>query len=212
MSKQVSLAAQPRPGTGKEVASKLRREGRVPAIVYGTGVEPTPISVDALELYHALHTGAGTNAVMRLEVEGAPHLAFAREIQRHPVRREVMHVDFVTIDRTHTVTIDVPVVLEGEPVAVTEGGVLSQEAHTLSVDVLPLEVPDQIIVDVSGLDATAVLRAGDVPLPAGVTLLSDAEMVVAVVSMPTTEEEEPGVTGDAAEAAAEGATADAAEG
>src|SRR5690606_8245376 len=147
MSKQVALAARPRRGGGKSEARRLRREGRVPAIAYGADLPPTPVSVDALELYHALHTDAGTNAILRLEVDGSSHLALAREIQRHPVRREILHVDFVTVSQDVKVTVDVPIVLTGEAPGVTEGGVADQSLHTLSIEVLPLEVPDQIALD-----------------------------------------------------------------
>src|SRR5688572_13839809 len=97
MAKQVSLAATPRDGTGKGEARALRRAGRVPAITYGTDTEPRAISVDQLELYHVLHTDAGVNAILRLEVDGDETLAMTREIQRDPVRRTILHVDFVTV-------------------------------------------------------------------------------------------------------------------
>src|SRR3712207_6512027 len=153
MANQVTLAASPRTGNGKGEARALRRDGRVPAIAYGTDLDPTPISVDQLELYHALHTDAGVNAVLRLDLGGDQHLALAGEIQRDPVRRTVLHVDFVTVSRNVKVAVEVPIHLEGAEgaPATSEGGVVSLEMHTLSIEVLPLEVPDQIVVDVSEL-------------------------------------------------------------
>ena len=184
MSKQVALAARKRSGNGKGEARSLRREGRVPAIAYGAGTDPVALSVDALELYHALHTDAGANVVLRLEVDGDTHLAFPREIHRHPVRREVLHLDFVAIDRNQPVTADVPLILVGAEDApgVAQSGVIEQQLHAISVEVLPLNVPDQIELDVSDMNIGDVKRVSDVRLPEGVTALSDAEEPVVILA------------------------------
>ena len=207
MSKQVALAARKRAGNGKGEARSLRREGRVPAIAYGTGTEPVALSVDALELYHALHTEAGANVVLRLEVEGDTHLAFPREIHRHPVRREVLHLDFVAIDRNQPVAADVPVVLVGAEDApgVNQSGVIEQQLHAISVEVLPLNVPEKIELDVSDMNIGDVKRVSDLTLPEGVTALTDAEEPVVILSgvtldLPETAGDE---TGEAAALAAE---------
>lgn len=207
MSKQVALAARKRSGNGKGEARSLRREGRVPAIAYGAGTEPVAVSVDALELYHALHTDAGANVVLRLDVEGDTHLAFPREIHRHPVRREVLHLDFVAIDRNQPVTADVPVVLVGADDApgVSQSGVIEQQLHAISVEVLPLNVPDQIELDVSDMNIGDVKRVSDVPMPHGVVALTDAEEPVVILSgvtldLPETAGDE---TGEAAATEAE---------
>lgn len=187
MAKQIALAAQPRVGSGKGEARMLRRAGRVPAIAYGAGMSPTALSVDALELYHVLHTGAGANAVIALGIEGGSQLVLTREIQRHPVRRDVLHVDFVVVQRDVQVEVDVPIVLEGEAPGAEEGGVVSQELYSIRVRVLPMEVPDQIAIDVSDLQLGDVRRLGDVPLPAGVELLDDPERALVSVVPPTTD-------------------------
>jgi large subunit ribosomal protein L25 len=217
MSKQVALAATPRQGNGKGEARALRRAGRVPAITYGTDVAPTPISVDALELYHALHTDAGANAILRLEVEGETQLAMAREIQRHPVRRDVLHVDFVTVSRNVKVSVEIPIHMEGAEDApgVNESGVISQELYTLSVEVLPLEVPEGISVDVSGMNIGDTIRVEDLAVPEGVEIMLDPDTTVATCVMPQLDLPEPGegeeaVEGEAGEEA-EGATGDEAE-
>ena len=227
MSKQVALAAQRRPGSGKSEARALRRAGRVPAIAYGSDLAATPLSVDALELYHALHTDAGRNAILRLDVDGESHLALAREIVRHPVRRDVLHVDFVTVSRNVKVSVDVPIHLSGadESPGVEGGGVLSQELYALPVDVLPLEVPDEIRVDVSGLAIGDVLRVADLSVPAGVTVTADPDTPVVTVVLPQLEVPEPeealegeagleaeGATAEEAEATEAGEAGDAAEG
>ena len=214
MSKQVSLAAQARSGNGKGEARALRRQGRVPAVAYGNDLDPTPISVDSLELYHALHTDAGANAILRLDVAGDTHLALAREIQRHPVRREVLHVDFVTVSRNVKVSVDVPLHLEGveDAPGTQEGGVISQELYALPVDVLPLEVPDSITVDVSGMNVGDTLRVSDLRVPSGVDVTADSETTVATCVVPTLDVPEDEATEEAAEGAAgeqaEGATGD----
>jgi large subunit ribosomal protein L25 len=213
MADQVALAARPRAGSGKSEARALRREGRVPAVAYGVGLEATPISVDARELYHVLHTEAGENAIIRLSVDGRPHLALAREVTRHPVRREVLHVDFVTVSRNVKVTVEVPIVLEGEAAGVDGGGVLEQALFALNVEVLPLEVPDALPVDVSALAVGDVLRVADIPLPAGVELLDDPEAPVASVVVPHLDVPEEASDADlaVAQSEAEGRTGDEAE-
>ena len=215
MAKQVALAAIPREGTGKGEARSLRRSGRVPAITYGTDVAPTPISVDALELYHALHTDAGSNAILRLEVEGETQLAMAREIQRHPVRREVLHVDFVTVSRNVKVSVEIPIHLEGVEDAPGSGesGVINQELYTLSVEVLPLEVPEGISVDVSAMNIGDTIRVEDLTVPAGVEIMADPDTTVATCVLPALDLPEPGEGEEAVEgeagAEAEGDEAEA---
>jgi large subunit ribosomal protein L25 len=213
MADQLELVARPRAGSGKGEARALRREGRVPAVAYGVGLDATPLSVDARELYHALHTDAGLNAVLRLSFDGQSHLALAREIQRHPVRRDVLHVDFVTVSRTVKVTVEVPIHLEGEAAGAIDGGVVEQALFTLNVEVLPLEVPDNLQVDVSGLGIGDVLRVADVQLPEGVEVLDDPEQAIVTVVLPALElpETETEAEGEAGEFEAEGATAEQAE-
>lgn len=212
MADQVALAARPRPGSGKGEARALRREGRVPAVAYGAGLVSTPVSVDALELYHALHTDAGENAIIALSVGDGTHLALARDVRRHPVRREVLHVDFVTVSRTVKVTVEVPIVLEGEAPGVAEGGIAEQSHYDLHIEVLPLEVPDQLTVDVSDMNIGDVKRVGDVSLPDGVTVLDDPDTPVVSIVVPqlAVPEEEAVEEAEAAEEG-EGATAEEAQ-
>jgi large subunit ribosomal protein L25 len=182
-------------------------------VAYGVGLDALPVSVDARELYHALHTDAGDNAIIRLGVGGDTHLALAREIQRHPVRREVLHVDFVTVSRNVKVTVEVPVVLQGEARGAQEGGVVEQSLFALNVEVLPLEVPDALPVDVTDLAIGDVVRVADVSLPSGVDVLDDPEAPVASVVLPQLDvpERESGQERAADEFEAEGATAEDAQ-
>jgi large subunit ribosomal protein L25 len=209
MADQVRLATEPRAGRGKGEARRLRRAGRVPAVAYGSGLEPTPVSVDGLELYHALRTDAGLNALIRLSVDGDTHLTLARELQRHPVRRDILHVDFVAVDRTQKVAVEVPIVLTGEAPGADEGGVVDHVLFTASVEVLPLDVPDQIELDVSDMQLGDVKRLEDLPLPEGVDLLEDPERTVVSVYVPQMDVPEPETEGVEEEPLAEAAAEEA---
>ena len=213
MAKRVALTAAHRVGSGKGEARSLRREGRVPAIAYGTDLDPTPVSVDSLELFHALRTDAGLNAVIRLDIEGDDHLAMARELQRHPVRRDVQHVDFVTINRNVKVTVDVPIVLVGEEDApgTDEGGVLEQALYSLSIDVLPLDVPDQIELDISDMNVGDVKRVDDLNLAEGIDILIEAEETIASVVVPQVDIPEPEEGEEGEEGAADASEVEATE-
>jgi large subunit ribosomal protein L25 len=213
MADQVTLTAEPRSGRGKGEARRLRRRGRVPAIAYGSDMQPNAVSVDALALYHALRTDAGLNAVIEVQVDGGDSfLALARELQRHPVRRDILHVDFVAIDRLRKVTVDVPLHLIGESPGTDLGGVIDQVLFSVSVEVLPLEVPDSLELDVSDMQIGDSKRLEDLPLPEGVELLDDPDSTVVSVYVPAAEELQPaagdGETGEEAVAEDEAASAD----
>lgn len=208
MADQVTLAARARVGSGKGEARALRREGRVPAITYGADLDrPRAISVDALDLYHALRTDAGLNAIINLKIDDDEQLVIARELQRHPVKRHFLHADFVTISRSVKITVDVRVVTQGEAPGEDEGGVVEQQLHTIPVEVLPLEVPDHIYLDISDMQIGDVKRVGDLVLPDGVESLEDPERTVVTIIVPQLEvpADEVAVTteGAADEAAAE---------
>lgn len=211
MADQVALSARPRVGSGKGEARALRREGRVPAVTYGADLDaPRSISVDALELFHALHTDAGLNAIINLKVGDDEQLVIARELQRHPVKRHLLHADFVTISRLVRIEVDVPVITEGEAAGEDEGGVAEQQLYTIPVEVLPLEVPDHIILDISDMQIGDVKRVRDLTLPEGVVSLEDPERTVVTVVVPALEVPEPEEGAplepvEGAEAAVEGA-------
>jgi large subunit ribosomal protein L25 len=209
MADQVTLTAEPRAGSGRSEARRLRRAGRVPAVAYGSGLDARPVSVDGLELYHALRTDAGLNALIRLDIEGDVHLTLARELQRHPVRREILHVDFVAVDRRRKVTVDVPIHLQGHAAGADEGGVVDQVQFTAAVEVLPLEVPDELRLDISEMQIGDVKRLGDLTLPEGVTLLDDTDSTVVSVSAPIMEVLPEEQAAAEAEAAAEAADSEA---
>jgi large subunit ribosomal protein L25 len=185
------LVADRREGTGKGVARKLRAAGRVPAVLYGSGVEATPLSVDAKDLYHLLHTGAGTNVLVDLHVDGETHLALPRDVQRDHIRGRYVHVDFLAVRADAKITLTVPVRVVGESPGVKLGGVLEHHLWELQVECLPTDVPDAIDADVSGLEEIGTsLRVADLTAPEGVTILTAPEESVVAVQQPQARIEE----------------------
>ncbi|MGH2706921.1 MAG: 50S ribosomal protein L25 [Actinomycetota bacterium] len=187
---ETTLRGQIRTGRGKGPARQARFSGQVPAVLYGRGIEPIPLLVDGREMVRSLHTGAGMNVLINLEVAGKRYLTLAREIQRHPVRGDLLHVDFVNVSRDVKIHADVPVHLTGEAHGVKEGGVLEHHLWELRIEALPTELPSAIEVAVSGLGVGEHFRVGDVAAPGGVEILnSPEEIIVSVVEpqvMPTT--------------------------
>jgi large subunit ribosomal protein L25 len=189
LSNQVQLSATTRPGKGKGAAARLRREGRVPAILYGYQVEPTAVSVDALELYHALHTPAGMNALIRLELDGETHLSVARDLQTHPVRGETLHVDLLAVDRDVPISVEVPVTLVDEDEAAPDG-VFNQVLYTVTILVKPLDVPNFVELSLAGMQIGDLKRVEDLrdQLPAGAEFDIDLDATVLTVTAPVSEE------------------------
>ena len=190
---EVSLRAQTGRTVGSRESRRIRRTGQVPAVVYGTGVESLPVSVNALELQKVLHTEAGSNALINLEIEGGDTiLTMARAIQRHPFRSEYRHVDFVTVSLDETVTAEVSIDFVGTPVGTLEGGVFSPRRTSVQIEVLITNIPSSIELDVSEVEVGGTLRIADLQEIEGVTYLEDPEGVVMSVTVPAAEiEEEP---------------------
>jgi large subunit ribosomal protein L25 len=178
------LQTERRDGAGKGVARKLRAEGRVPAVYYGHGEPALSISVDARELLHLLHVNAGSNLLVDLMIDGKPHMAIAREIQRDHIRNTFKHVDFLAVSRTETITVDVEVREFGEPAGVKAGGVIEHHLREVEVECLPQDVPDAIEVDVTSLELGDMLHVRDLVPPRGVTILSNPEDAVLSVITP----------------------------
>lgn len=192
---QVSLRAQAGRTPGSRESRRIRRQGLVPAVVYGRDTDPMTVAVDAHDLHLALHTEAGSNAIINLEVEGGDTLTtMARVIDRHPFRNEYRHIDFVTVDLSQTVTAEVNIQFEGTPVGVREGGVFSPRRTSVQIEVLPTEIPSFIELDVSEVEMGGSLRVEDLPELEGVIYLEDADAVIMSVTAPAAEvEEEPEV-------------------
>lgn len=195
---------------GSRSSGRLRADGKIPGVVYGHGIDPLPVSVDQRALRAALTTDAGLNALLNLQVDGASHLTLARELQRHPVRHNVIHVDFQIVRRDEVMSVDVPIALVGDPVQVHRGdGVIDQQLFSLTVQATPALIPNAIEVDVSRLTIGDVVRVGDLSLPDGVATEVDPEVAIVSAQPPQVSDAdlltEAGVEG--AEAADAGAQA-----
>jgi large subunit ribosomal protein L25 len=216
---EIILHATPRPPQGTRTARRLRADGKVPGVVYGLGGDAVPLTVDWRELRAALVTEQGLNAVIHLDIAGETTPTLVKDIQRHKVRRDVLHVDFIRVDLSKTVEVEVPVHLEGEAEAVTrEGGVVDQVLTALLITAKPSDIPSGLTIDISGLEIGSALRVSDIVLPSGVTTSIDPEEAVVTASHGVSEEEleaaEAEVAGEVegAEEAGEPAEAEAAEG
>jgi large subunit ribosomal protein L25 len=210
---ELKLKAERREESGKGAARKLRAAGRVPAVLYGHGVGPMAVSVDAKDLFHVLHGSAGTKVLVDLQVDGAQHLSLPREIQRDHVRGRYVHVDFLAVRRDETVTVSVPVRVVGESPGVKAGGVIEHHLWELQVECLPGDVPDGIEADVSNLQVGDSLRVADLLPPQGVSVLTPLEESVVAVVIPQVRvvEEVEAAAEEGEEAAAEEGEAAAAE-
>ena len=204
---EITLPAHSGRTTGSRPSNRLRGEGKVPATVYGLGGDAVSVSVDWRELRHALTTEAGMNALINLEIDDhASELTIVKEMQRHPIKRSVLHIDFLRVSRDVAIEVEVPIVLEGEAEQVLrEGGLFEQALFHLSVRAKPGSIPNELTLDISGLTIGESLRVGDLTLPEGVETEVDAEEAVVIGQVPQVEElPEPEV--------AEGEEGEAAEG
>lgn len=179
---------------------RLRREGKVPGVIYGRGQDPRSFAVDALELRRAL---AASGAVFELALDGDSTPAVVKDTQRHPVRGEVMHIDFVRVDLNTaiTATVTVTVVNGDEAPGVVDGGILTQELNEVEIEALPSDVPDAIEFDASGLQAADTVYLNALTLPSGVKLTADdetaAETVLVSITTPASEvEDEPAIAAE----------------
>lgn len=180
----VILIAEQRTKLGSGPAGRFRREGRLPAVVYGLQADSVAVTVPSRELDRILHGASGANTLITLELDGDRHLALARQIQRHPTRGALVHVDFVRVRRDVAVSAEVPLHVEGEAPGVKAGGMLEQLLFSVTVEAMPGNIPDSIVFDISELELNDQLRVADLPVPAGVALQHEDEELVAQVTIP----------------------------
>lgn len=205
--KENKLTASVRTETGKGASRRARRNGRVPAVMYGHGEAPRHLELDAHD-FSAVLRHTGTNAVLTLDIDGEEALALTKSLEIHPIRRNIQHADLLVVRRGEKVTVEVNVVVEGDA---EPGTLVTQDANTVEIEAEALSIPEHITVSVEGAEAGTQFLAGQLVLPDGVTLISDPELlVVNVVAAPTAEELEAEGAGEAEEGA--GAEAPAAEG
>ncbi len=208
---EITLVADTGRPTGSRPSNRLRAEGRVPAVVYGQGLEPVAVSVDRRALRSALSGPAGVNALISLTVDGSSHPTIVKQLDRHPVRRTVTHVDFLKVNLDEDIEVDVPLVLVGEAKAVlAEGGLVDPAVDTIRVRTRPNTVPNELTIDISALAIGDVLRLSELTVPAGVELVDDLDMPI-VTALGQAAEEEPEVP-EGEEVEGEAAEGEAAEG
>lgn len=188
---QITLSADVDRRTGSRSSRRLRREGKIPAVVYGAGDEPTPVAVAWSDLRAALTTPAGMNALIMLHFGDTDRLTIVKDMQRHPVRRDVTHVDFIVIDRNTPLDVEIPIVLEGTDADHLKELVVDQQLFTLAVSSLPAAIPNEIVVDCEPLTLDDPIRASSVSLPEGVELNIDPDEPIVTASVPHVELPEP---------------------
>lgn len=214
---QTVLNAQTGRTKGSAESRRLRRDGKIPGVVYGHGMEPLPVVVDRRELRGAVAGAAGFNTVLDLTVavDGATKVypAIIKELQRHPVRRNVTHIDFLQVNLDEAITVTVPVRLEGEAREVEmNNGLVDPAVDSIEVMTTPRSIPAEFVIDISEMTMETVIRLADVAMPEGVTATGDPEMaVVTVLVMRGADSAAEGETEAAADEGGEAADADAAE-
>ena len=181
----VSFNATARDQVGKGAARTLRSKGEIPAVIYGHGREPQPLSLDARELDKMLGHIQAESTVIEVTVGGATAKTLIREIQRHPIRRQILHVDFQALVAGEKVTVSIPISLTGVPEGVRlGGGVLDQTLRELEIEVDPSSIPDHIEYDVTNMVIGDSVHVSDLHVPEGIQVLDDAETSVAVLAAP----------------------------
>lgn len=191
MAKQVKLAARPRAEVGRNAVKQVHARGSVPAVIYGSKNEPQNLEVSNKELQQLLAHAVGENILVELEVAGqGTRLSLIQEVQHHPVKSTILHVDFHEVSLNEEIEAEIPVEATGEALGVkTYGGLLEQSIRALPIRCLPQNLPEIITVDVSALNVGESLHVKDLVLPKGVTAATDAELTVFLVSEPTVAEE-----------------------
>lgn len=176
MADRIKISAEARDDFGKGYARRLRKAGKIPAVIYGHGAEPVHI---ALPGHETMLAARNPNAVLSVDVDGTNHLTLIKDVQRHAIRPEIYHVDLLTVRRGERVEVEVPVVVEGE---VAPGNISTQSESVLLLDVDALDVPEELLVDVTDRQDGEHVTAADVLLPEDVKLVSDPELIVVNVS------------------------------
>jgi large subunit ribosomal protein L25 len=188
MAEQTTLRAETGRPTGSRPSRRIRKEGAVPAVIYGRGIDPISVTVDHHDLMAIIAHG-GSNAVITLDLGTETHVTMPKVVERHPYRNLIRHVDFLKISLTETTTADVPIHLVGEPIGGKEGGILTQSLTTVTVEALPTAIPQAVELDVSGLGLHDSATVADLPPVPGVEYLDDPETAIATVTVPRGVEE-----------------------
>ncbi len=204
---EVTLAAQSGRDTGSSSTRRLRAQGKIPGVVYGHGADPLPVAVGARDFQIALSGEAGLNTLLSLEVDNKNYLTLARDIQHHPYKNVVTHIDFLIVRRDEVISAEVPINLVGEAIEVQHGdGIVDQQLFSVHIKAKPADIPPSVDIDISDLTIGGSLHVSDIPFPAGIELETDVEATVVAGQPPrvqVTTEEETEAAAAAAEAAGE---------
>jgi len=196
----VSLSANSREGKGKGAARSLRSQGQVPAVIYGHGRDPQPLALNARDLDKMLSHIQAESTVIEVTVGGHTAKTLIREIQRHPIKRQILHVDFQALVAGEKVTVSIPIVLLGIPEGVRlEGGVLDQTLREIEIEVDPSNIPDHVEYDVTNMVIGDSVHISDLKVPEGVEVIDDPETSVAVLAAPRAVIEETPAVAEAVE-------------
>ncbi|GAB20362.1 50S ribosomal protein L25 [Gordonia effusa NBRC 100432] len=198
------LAVTTRTETGKGAARRARRAGNVPAVLYGHGTEPEHLYLPNHD-FAAILRNSGTNVVIELSIEGRSQLALTKQIDVHPIRNFIQHADLLIVKRGEKITVEIPVVVEGEPLS---GTLVTQDASYIEIEADALSIPEQVTVSVEGAAAGTSIHAAELTLPEGVSLIADPETLIVAVNEAQAADEGDTEEAEADEAEAEG---DAAE-
>lgn len=202
------LVAETGRATGSANARRMRREDHIPAVVYGQGMSPISVTIARRDLRIALSGSAGMNTVLDLQIEGKTFPAIVKDMQRHPVRRTVAHIDFLQVNLNEEIVVAIPVRIEGEAKAVISGGGLVDPAvDTIEVSTTPRNIPDEIVIDITDMQMDSVITLGDITLPKGVTAVADADLPIVTVLMTSQGEADENAAADAEGDAAGGSDA-----
>lgn len=202
MSDDLKVTAELRESFGKGAARKLRALGKIPAVLYGHGTEPVHVSLPGHQMLLILRK---SNAVLELDIAGKGQLALVKDVQKDPVRQIIEHLDLIVVKKGEKVEVNIPVHIEGESAS---GTILNQDATTVSLEVEATHIPERVTVSVEGLEDGAQILAGDIELPKGASLITEADVLIVAITTPSAPADE---ETEAAEAAAEATAADAAE-
>lgn len=201
-----SLSAELGRATGSAASRRLRSDDKIPGVLYGHGMAPVALSVARRDLRSALSGPAGVNTIIDLNVGGATYPTIVKELQRHPVRRTVSHIDFQQISMTEEIVVSVPINLSGTAKAVVaDGGLVDAAVDSIEVRTTPSSMPNEILIDITNMTVNDVIHLRDIAMPAGVTAVGDPDLVV--VTVLTTRAEAPTAAAAPADGAAPAAGA-----
>jgi len=190
MAKPQTLKATERARTGSGVLKRMRREGYIPCVIYGSGTESKNIKVDAKTFTDMLNHAASDSILVNLDIEGDDvQLAFLQDVQHNALTGQIMHVDFLAVDKKTSITASIPIELIGDSVGVASGGLLDQQLHSIEISCLPNDLPEHIEADVTNLDVGQAITVAEVSFPEGVVPAIEGDITVAIIAAPRVEEE-----------------------